>query len=357
MLNRRVLLGSSLIASAAVAGCIRAPAHATRQATALGAKLRIAFGSCIDQNRPQPIWDTILAAKPDMFLFGGDNVYASEQPFSPQKLEKAYAALATHPGFSKLRYSVPHLAIWDDHDYGKNDAGAEFLDRQVSKDAFLKFWGISASDARHARDGLYHVQTTGASGQRLQIILLDVRWFRSPWKPTDQRDVPGKERYVPDATPDKTMLGAAQWQWLEAQLREPADLRLIVSGIQVVTNGHGWESWSLFPRERQRLFALLESTQANGVVFLSGDRHVGALYADPSTAAYPLYEMTSSGMTHAWAGAKEAGPNRLGELVTENHFGLIDVDWAARRLRLSIQNLAGVNVRLQDIELQQLQKG
>jgi alkaline phosphatase D len=67
--------------------------------------------------------------------------------------------------------------------------------------------------------------------------------------------------------------------------------------------------------------------------------------------------MTSSGMTHAWAGAKEAGPNRLGELVTENHFGLIDVDWAARRLRLSIQNLAGVNVRLQDIELQQLQKG
>jgi alkaline phosphatase D len=357
MLNRRAMLGSSLLASIAVTGCIIAPAPATGQATARGAKLRIAFGSCIDQNRPQPIWDTILASKPDLFLFGGDNVYASEQPFSLARLEKAYATLAANSGFAKLRQSVPHLAIWDDHDYGINDAGAEFADKQAAKDAFLKFWQIPAADARRGRDGLYHAQTTGATGQRMQIILLDVRWFRSPWKPTDQRDAPGKERYVPDASPSKTMLGQAQWQWLEAQLRQPADVRLIVSGIQVVTNGHGWESWSLFPRERQRLFALLEGSQANGVVFLSGDRHIGALYAEASAAAYPLYEMTSSGMTHAWAGAKEAGPNRLGELVTENHFGLIDVDWAARRLRLSIQNLAGVTVRLQDIELQQLHKG
>ena len=356
MLNRRTLLGSSLLASAAVAGCISAPAPATRQVTAPSAKLRIALGSCIDQNRPQPIWDTILAAKPDMFLFGGDNVYASDQPFSLQKLEKAYATLATNPGFAQLRQTVPHLAIWDDHDYGKNDAGVEFADKQVAKDAFLKFWQIPVADARRNREGLYHTQTTGAPGQRLQIILLDVRWSRSPWKPTDQRDAPGKERYVPDVSPSKTMLGDAQWQWLEAQLRQPADVRLIVSGIQVVTNGHGWESWSLFPAERERLYRLIASTQAQGVVFLSGDRHIGALYAEPSAGPYPMFEMTSSGMTHAWAGAKEAGPNRLGELVTQNHFGLVDVNWAARRLRLSIQNLAGATVRQHDVALQDLVK-
>ncbi|MGA8513241.1 MAG: alkaline phosphatase D family protein [Burkholderiaceae bacterium] len=317
-------------------------------------KLRIAFGSCIDQNKPQPIWDTILAAKPDLFIFGGDNVYASDPPYSLDKLEKAYAMLAANPGFAKLRQTVPHIAIWDDHDYGKNDAGAEFADKQVSKDAFLKFWQIPATDARHQRDGLYHAQITGAPGQRLQIILLDVRWSRSAWKPTDQRDAPGKERYVPDVSPSKTMLGEAQWHWLEAQLREPADLRLMVSGIQVVTQGHGWESWSRFPAERARLYALIASTRARGVVFLSGDRHIGALYAEPISGPYPMLEMTSSGMTHAWAQAKEAGPNRLGELVTENHFGLIDVDWAARRVGLSIQNVAGVTVRQLQVALPDL---
>jgi alkaline phosphatase D len=354
MQNRRELLGSGVAATAWLTGCASVPTMTS--VDALSGKLRIAFGSCIDQNKPQPIWSTILAAKPDLFIFGGDNVYASDQPFSLDKLEKAYATLAANPGFAKLRRSVPHIAIWDDHDYGKNDAGAEFPDKQVSKDAFLQFWNIPVSDARHQRDGLYHAQTIGTPGQRLQIIMLDVRWARSPWKPTDQRDAPGKERYVPDASPDKTMLGAAQWQWLEAQLREPADVRLIVSGIQVVTNGHGWEGWCLFPAERERLYRMIASTQAQGVVFLSGDRHIGALYAELSAGPYPLMEMTSSGMTHAWADAKEAGPNRLGELVTENHFGLVDVDWAARRLRLSIQNVAGATVRQQEIALRDLGK-
>lgn len=348
-------MGSSLATVTWLTGCASpsatAPVPATAPPPANADKLRIAFGSCIDQNKPQPIWGTILAAKPDLFIFGGDNVYASDQPFRLDRLETAYSALAANPGFSKLRQTVPHIAIWDDHDYGKNDAGAEFADKQIAKDAFLRFWQIPTSDARHQRDGLYHAQITGAPGQRLQVILLDVRWARSPWKPTDQRDAPGKERYVPDPSPGKTILGEAQWQWLEAQLRQPADLRLIVSGIQVVTNGHGWEGWGLFPLERQRLYRLIASTQAQGVVFLSGDRHIGALYAEPSAGPYPLLEMTSSGMTHAWAGAKEAGPNRLGELVTENHFGLVDIDWATRRLRLSIQSLAGATLRQHEVAL------
>jgi alkaline phosphatase D len=35
---------------------------------------RIAFGSCALQDRPQPIWDVISTAKPDLFLFIGDNI-------------------------------------------------------------------------------------------------------------------------------------------------------------------------------------------------------------------------------------------------------------------------------------------
>jgi alkaline phosphatase D len=315
---------------------------------------RIAFGSCIDQNKPQPLWGQILADKPDLFIFGGDNVYASKQPFDITNTHAAYAALAANEGFAKLRATVPHLAIWDDHDYGLNDGGAAFPHKQATKDVFLNFWNIPADDARRSREGLYHSVSYGPSGERVQIILLDNRWFLSKWKPTDQRDAPGKERYVPDADPSKTILGEAQWAWLEAQLKQPADVRILVSGIQTLATGHGWESWSLFPAERQKLFDTIARTRANGVVMLSGDRHIGAIYKETLGTPYPLFEMTSSGMTHPWKDAKEAGPNRVGELFTELHYGMVELDWAARAVKLQLRDAAGKVQREQIVSIADL---
>ena len=346
-LRRRELLAGGA-ALGALAGCAGWPSAA---ATPLR---RIGIASCADQTRPQPIWDTVLADRPDFFIFGGDNVYASEQPWSRERQEQAYAAQAAIPGFQRLRQAVPHLAIWDDHDYGLNDGGAEFAYKHESKAAFLRFWGIPAGDPRRSRDGLQHAQVIGPPGQRVQVILLDTRWFRSPLKRTDQRDAPGKERFVPDADPAKTLLGDAQWRWLEAQLREPADVRLIVSGIQVVVEGHGWERWGNFPRERERLYRLIAQTSAQGVVFLYGDRHIGGLYREAGAAPYPLYEMTSSGVTHPWANAAEAGPNRLGELFTELHYGMVEIDWDARALRLAIKDIRGSAQRSRRIDFNEL---
>ena len=316
---------------------------------------RIAFGSCIDQNKPQPIWSAILSAKPDLFIFGGDNVYASSQPWQLSNLQKAYATQAAQPGFAQLRKEVPHLAIWDDHDMGLNDGGADFPHKQLAKEAFIEFWQLPASDPRRHREGLYHAYQLGDIGQRVQVILLDARWFRSRLKVTDQRDAPGKERYVPETDPQKTLLGDAQWQWLEMQLKQPADVRLIVSGVQVVVEGHGWESWNNFPLELEKLNQVIERTQAKGVVFLSGDRHIGAIYKSSARTRYPLYELTSSGMTHAWASAKEAGPNRLGDLITQNHFALIDFDWQQKQLLLGFQNTQGEWLKRQRIALSELQ--
>lgn len=355
MKRRELLAGAAALAS--LAGCA-APRididGAPAPAAAAGAPLRsIAFGSCIDQNKPAPIWDTILAGRPDLFVFGGDNVYC-ELPYSLARLRRAYALAAESRGMSRLRRSVPHLAIWDDNDYGMNDGGADFAFKAESKAEFLEFWKLPADDPRRSREGLHHAQVFGPPGQRVQVILLDGRWFRSPWKRTDQRDAPGKERYVPDADPAKTMLGQAQWRWLEQQLREPAEVRLIVSGIQVVTEGHGWERWGNFPRERERLYRLIGSTGAQGAVLLSGDRHIGALYRESGGTPYPLYEMTSSGITHTWRGAAEAGPNRLGELFTEFHYGTVDIDWAAGALSLSIRDIDGKPQRTAEIPFSQL---
>jgi alkaline phosphatase D len=326
MLQRRDLLAAG--ASVALAGCALPGAQ--------GEPLRrIGFGSCNDQKLPQGIWDAVLAARPDLFLFGGDNVYC-EEPFKPDRLRAAYALAGRSPALARLRATVPHMAVWDDHDFGQNDGGADFAGKQAAKDIFLAHWQAPAGDPRRSREGLYDAHVFGPPGRRVQVILLDDRWFRSPLRRTDQRDAPGKERYLPDTDPAKTLLGPAQWRWLGQQLREPAEIRLVLSGIQVLAGGHGWERWGNLPLERERLFRLLRETGATGVVLLSGDRHIGAFYRETEGLPHPLTECTASGFTHTFRAVREAGPNRIGDPYTGLHFGAVDIDWTGRGLLLNL---------------------
>ena len=315
---------------------------------------RIAFGSCADQAKPQPIWDAIQAYRPEFFIFAGDNVYGDFKTAEAGNLHQAYNAAGRIAGYAKVRSTVPHLAIWDDHDYGSNDGGEEFPHKAVAKDEFLKFWKVPADDIRRSRDGLYTSKTFGPAGQRVQIILLDLRWFRSPLRITDKRGAPGKERYLPDPSPDKTMMGATQWGWLAAELRKPAELRLVVSSTQVLAEGHGWERWGNFPLERQKLFDTIRAARANNVVFLSGDRHIGALYRKTPPGLYPLHDVTSSGINQVYATAKEPGPNRLGDLLAEANFGTIDIDWPQRRLTLALRDMQGEVRRSADLRFDEL---
>jgi alkaline phosphatase D len=325
---------------------------------------RIAFGSCADQEEPQPIWRAVLAYRPELFVFAGDNVYgdyrdgklvADDQLMSG--LRHAYQVVTRQPGFMRVKNTIPHLVTWDDHDYGKDDAGGDFFAKEESQRLFVDFWDLPADDPRRARAGVYSARTFGAPGQRVQVILLDTRYFRSPWKPTDERNAAGKERYLPDDDPGKTMLGEAQWTWLAERLREPAELRLIVSSIQLLADGHGWERWGNFPRERQKLYDLVRDTGASGVVLLSGDRHVGALYRQTEGVAYPLIELTSSGLNMIFAKNTEAGPNRIGAVYGAVNFGTVDIDWWDESLTLSLRSMNGEAVRRQVIRFAELRPG
>ncbi len=333
--------------------------HAVRQSvyasSATGTDTwRLSLGSCANQKIAQPIWQTILADRPDLHLFGGDNVYASDQPWSLAQLQEAYTVAAQQEGMAQLMRNVPYMAMWDDHDYGFNDGGAEFAGKQASKLALLDFFKYPQNHASRTRDGLYDARIIGLGEKRIQIILLDTRWFRSQLSRPLIPGLPGQERYIPDPSLEKTMLGEAQWQWLEAQLRMPAQIRLIYSGIQVLADGHGWERWGNLPRERQRLLDTIARTNAQGVILLSGDRHIGAMYREASAMPYSLWEMTSSGLTHAWANASEAGPNRVSDLVRVNHYGLVDVNWATAQVQLQLKDTQGRSLQTATISMKDL---
>lgn len=318
---------------------------------------RIAFGSCLQQEEDQSIWNTIAATSPDAFLFIGDNVYGdnySGEPGLPE-LEDAYARLALSQPFANLRASTPVLPIWDDHDYGYNDKGAEFEKRELAEKLFDYVWAVPDDAPSRQRPGVYYARMVGVDGKRVQIIMLDTRFFRSELKPTDEEYAPGKERYVPDYDENKTMLGEAQWQWLEKQLKKEADLRLIVSSVQIIADGHGWEAWRTLPRERQRLYGTLNVMNIDNAVFLSGDRHSGAIYKRENVAPVPLYEITSSSLNlpaSKWRAERgetrmEDGPFRITDMFYDENFGLLDIDWDRNEVALKLMDKNGDVVQQQ----------
>jgi alkaline phosphatase D len=306
---------------------------------------RIAFGSCNHQSASQAYWAQIAAQNPQLFLMIGDNVYgdnAWDGDAGLESLRQAYLMQAAHPEFRAFRAKVPMLATWDDHDFGLNDAGGSFPMRRWSEALFESFWG--SPERVRSREGVYDSIVVGPEGRRVQIILLDTRFFRSDLKRAAwSRERPPLGSYLPDDNPAKTMLGAAQWAWLEAELARPADLRIVVSSIQVITEAHQFERWANFPAERARLLDLLARDKQSGLVLLSGDRHAGAIYRSEHRGK-TFWELTSSSLNLAsgtdieHSSAREPDAARVTKLFPVENYGLIEIDWKARRLTMILKD-------------------
>lgn len=344
--RRQLLLAGSLASPLAVplAGCATtgpeaataAPAD-TNATTEAPRRFRVAFGSCAKQSKPQPIWRAIGAAKPDLFVFLGDNLYADAR--DEATLRQRYVEFDNVQALQAFRRAVPHIAIWDDHDFGDDDEGGDYPLKQLSQQLFCDAWKEPADSPRRRNDGVYASYVYEAFGRRIQVILPDLRYNRTALTADPKlkssyaamvlraklSGQPMTGWYVPDERPEAEILGEAQWQWLEAQLRVPADVRLIGSSVQFAADGSGWECWSNFPRERARLIELMRKTGAEGVVFLSGDMHYAELSSVDVAGGYPLWDATSSGLTEVWD-IPTPNRNRRSTVMAELNFGVIDIE-------------------------------
>lgn len=312
---------------------------------------RIAFGSCAKQWQHQTIWYAVLAAKPDLWLFLGDNIYGDTDGktawlVSKEQMSGEWNRLADKPEFQRARAQIPMMATWDNHDYGSHAGGAEFPVKEGTKEAFLTFWGEPTDSPRWKRTGIYYAKIFGPEGKRVQVILLDTKYNRSPFKPDP---MPKEERlkvgkvggYIPDNDSSKTNLGEEQWAWLEEELKKPAEVRLIASSIQVIPNQKGMDEWGNFPLERQRLLDLVANT--NGVVLLSGNVHFAEL-SRYDLSSYPLIELTSSGMTHInELYGKANNDYRIRGPYINHNFGMVEIDWGVQPSPLITLKAIGEN--------------
>lgn len=319
---------------------------------------RIAFGSCLDARLDQSILDTITTTKPDVFMFIGDNIYAEDETLDPglKSLRQAYGELAESLAFARLRQTSPLLVTWDDHDYGLNDAGADFVHKEQSEVLFEHAWAVAEDDPRRARPGIYYSRIVGPPGQRVQLILLDTRFFRSPWYKSKERLEHGRYTQHPRGN---EMLGQAQWAWLEEELKKPAEIRIIASSLQVIAAGHNWEAWHLMPDERKRFYKLMRRVKPEGVILISGDRHAAGIYQQTSDVPYPLWEVTSSSLNRPLKDLLEnikieSGPFRMGNPYYDANFGIIELDWEGKQVILQIRDKHDRVVRAATIDFEAL---
>lgn len=276
----------------------------------------ILFGSCLDTHE-HPMLDRSLTLPCDMFLFMGDNVYADTGGI-PLMREK-YRLLKQSRFFQGLR-NVPVMATWDDHDFGQNDGGADYPQKREAQTEFWNWLDEPADSPRRRQEGVYSTRSFGPEGKRLQVILLDTRYFRGPLKtvPREQRLLGGP--YTASDDTSTPMLGEDQWRWLEATLRQPADWRLIVSSIQFAPEVHGGECWANLPHEQQRMLTLLKGQR---VAFVSGDRH----WSEFSHRG--VFDFTSSSMTQKHPRGTPTD-NRFRTVPKTYHLpnvGHLQIDW------------------------------
>ena len=300
---------------------------------------KIGFASCLNQNKPMPIFKTIKAENFDLFLLMGDNVYGNSNSEDLKELRVAYNKQKQN--FDKLDFDFPIEAIWDDNDYGLGDGGKEYNLKEKSKELFLNFWDIPTNDPRRKRNGLYHEVLQNYNGKSIQILFLDTRTFRDNLKPTDDKGAVGKERYVPFPDTSLTMLGEEQWQWLVKKISKPVNYRIIVSSIQILALGHGWECWNNLPYERQKFIDILDKSNINHTVLLSGDRHRGGQYQLKTKSNKIISEMTSSSLNVPYSNPEEPGPLRIGGTYSKENYGVIQMYESKDSLSVMLKNIKG----------------
>lgn len=253
---------------------------------------------CHNQNAIAPSLDFMAdQIRPQYVVWLGDNVYADTHDNIDYKLEQLNK-LAARPAFSRLRNQSTFLVTWDDHDYGENNAGKDYSLRELSKQLHRQFWQLK-QEIPENQDGVYYARSfQQLNGKVIQFIMLDGRFNRE-----DPR-----KRHA-DA------FGENQWRFVEDQLSQPADLRFIVLGYQILLNRPTrWEALVKLGNCRRRLFDLIGKMNGGQVLFLTGDQHTAEVLKSPINIRYKTFEIMACGINQTErpgiALNRVAGPDR-----------------------------------------------
>ncbi len=294
-------------------------------------------GSCTYINQPEydrpgkpygnsyDIFEKMAQHKPDFMLWLGDNTYLREVDNSLSGVYKRHAHSRGIPELQNFLRGTHHYAIWDDHDFGPNDADGTFPLKDITQKAFIDNWANAYYGSRG--EGVYS-QFQWAD---LDIFLLDNRYFRTPQKPVNG---------------ENGILGEAQLNWfLESLAASNAPFKIVCVGGQFLNNAANYENWAVFAKERERILKAIEERKIKNVVFLTGDRHFSEV-SKLSLSGVDIYDFTISPLSSGISSSSqtEENLNRIeNSVIKEHNFARFNVSGArkARVLKVDYFNATG----------------
>ena len=279
------------------------------------ADFAFAFGNCARIGSNASTFDRIREAGPALFVHVGDFSYTDFWTDDRDVIRAMYDTQLTTPAMDALIRSVPIAYMWDDHDFGPNDADSTAASGPAAQVVYREAVPHPDLPAGDGPEAIYQSLTLG----RVRFILTDSRSERSPKAAPDDQD--------------KTMFGATQWAWLHQELDAAAAAgEVVVLVTSVPWNGvaqAGADDWSGYTTERRRLAdAIADAGLADQVLMIAGDAHMLAIddgtHTDFSTSQSGGFPLMHAGAMDQ-RGSVKAGPYSEGAFPGGGHFGLASV--------------------------------
>ena len=248
------------------------------------------------------IFETMAKEKSAFMLWLGDTWYTRDVDYySEWGLWYRAHRDRSLPVLQNFLKAMPQYSIWDDHDYGPNDIGKNYILKEASRKVYMNYF-CNPSYGENGQ-GIY----TMISWADVDVFLTDDRWWRSADRMKDSVD--GKPN------PEKRMLGKEQMEWLKnSLLYSNATFKIISVGSQVLNPVSPFDKWWDFPAEYDELMNFLKEYKISGVVFLTGDRHHSEIIKVNRPGHYPLYDVTVSALTstgYQFNAAEKNNPYRV----------------------------------------------
>jgi phosphodiesterase/alkaline phosphatase D-like protein len=272
------------------------------------------------------VFDAIRGLAPDLFIHTGDFHYENIARNSPARFHRAYDDVLASPRQSALYRSTPLVYVWDDHDFGPNNADGTSPSKPAAFSVYrqaVPHYPLGTPDALSVNQAF----TLG----RVRFIVTD-----------------GRSARTPDGTPagKRTMLGAVQLEWLERELKAAVDAPLVVwvNTVPWITRRKGSsDGWEGYANERTRIANLIKELGLDRrMVMLSGDAHMVAIddgtnsnYATGAPPGEPAFPVVHAAPMDRRTSEK-GGPYTNGISRRRGQFGFMDLTDDGQRLRLEL---------------------
>jgi hypothetical protein len=282
------------------------------------ASLTVAFGSCARTGSDGAVFDAIRAEDPDLYVVDGDLHYGNVTDHDPDEYLDLYDTVLTAPAQAALYRSVPVAYVWDDHDYGANNADASSPSRDAARRAYRQAVPHHHLSGGVDRGAIYQAFALG----RVRFILTDTRSERT----------------------DDSMLGSRQLAWLLGEIRTASRTHALVVWVNpdpwIAPADEGRDDWGGYAGERRRIADAIAEAGTHNLVMLSGDAHMVAL-DDGTNSDYSTADGGGFPVLHAAAldrpGSVKGGPYSHGAFPGAGQYGVLTVrDDGGPRIRVSL---------------------